>query len=90
MIALTLAELAQVTGGTVHGDPAVVVDGPVVTDAREAAAGSLYVARVGEHADGHAYVPRPPSAARAPPSPPDPSTGCRASSSRTPRPPSSP
>ncbi|WP_252974284.1 UDP-N-acetylmuramoyl-tripeptide--D-alanyl-D-alanine ligase [Janibacter melonis] len=58
MIALTLAELAQVTGGTVHGDPAVVVDGPVVTDAREAAAGSLYVARVGEHADGHAYVPQ--------------------------------
>lgn len=58
MIALTLAELAQVTGGTVHGDPAVVVDGPVITDAREAAAGSLYVARVGEHADGHAYVPQ--------------------------------
>ncbi|MBD5830037.1 UDP-N-acetylmuramoyl-tripeptide--D-alanyl-D-alanine ligase [Janibacter melonis] len=58
MIALTLAELAQVTGGSVHGDPAVVVDGPVVTDAREAAAGSLYVARVGEHADGHAYVPQ--------------------------------
>ncbi len=58
MIALTLAELAQVAGGTVHGDPAVVVDGPVVTDAREAAAGSLYVARVGEHADGHAYVPQ--------------------------------
>lgn len=58
MIALTLGELAQVTGGTVHGDPAVVVDGPVVTDAREAAAGSLYVARVGEHADGHAYVPQ--------------------------------
>ncbi|WP_191562848.1 UDP-N-acetylmuramoyl-tripeptide--D-alanyl-D-alanine ligase [Janibacter melonis] len=58
MIALPLAELAQVTGGTVHGAPAVVVDGPVVTDAREAAAGSLYVARVGEHADGHAYVPQ--------------------------------
>ncbi|HWI34334.1 MAG TPA: UDP-N-acetylmuramoyl-tripeptide--D-alanyl-D-alanine ligase, partial [Lapillicoccus sp.] len=34
----------------------IVVDGPVVTDSREAGPGSLYVARVGEHADGHAYV----------------------------------
>lgn len=64
MIPMTLAEIAAVTGGTVHGaHPASggpagqgVVDGPVVTDARECGPGGLYVARVGEHADGHDYV----------------------------------
>jgi len=48
------------TGGSLHPDePAtaeVVIDGPVVTDSREAGAGGLYVARVGEHADGHDFV----------------------------------
>ena len=34
----------------------VPVTGPVVTDSREAQAGSLYVARRGESADGHAFV----------------------------------
>ncbi len=60
MIPMTLRDVADLTGGVVHPDTreagAVVVDGPVVTDSREAGAGSLYVARVGEHADGHAYV----------------------------------
>ena len=62
MIALTLTEIARATGGRVvapaGADPgALVVDGPVVTDSREAGPGSLYVARVGEHADGHDFVP---------------------------------
>jgi UDP-N-acetylmuramoyl-tripeptide--D-alanyl-D-alanine ligase len=39
---------------TAGADP--LVDGPVVTDSREAAAGSLYVARVGEAMDGHQFV----------------------------------
>lgn len=59
MIPLTLAEVRDLTGGAVHGTDApeaVVVDGPVSTDSRECGADSLYVARVGEHADGHAYV----------------------------------
>ena len=61
MIALSLTEVAQVTGGSVVVPPgvdpgAVVVDGPVVTDSREAGPGGLYVARVGEHADGHDFV----------------------------------
>ena len=59
MIALSLTEIAAVTGGTIVGGDStrqVVVDGPVVTDSREAAAGSLYVARVGELADGHDFV----------------------------------
>nr|WP_277626356.1 UDP-N-acetylmuramoyl-tripeptide--D-alanyl-D-alanine ligase [Arsenicicoccus piscis] len=55
-----MAQLADATGATVHGcaDPdAVLVDGPVVTDSRACGPGSLYVARVGEHADGHDYAP---------------------------------
>ncbi|MGG5257586.1 UDP-N-acetylmuramoyl-tripeptide--D-alanyl-D-alanine ligase [Phycicoccus avicenniae] len=61
MIPMTLAEVAAATGGTlagVGGDGAtrVVVDGPVVTDSREAGPGGLYVARVGEHADGHDFA----------------------------------
>jgi UDP-N-acetylmuramoyl-tripeptide--D-alanyl-D-alanine ligase len=35
-------------------DPLVV--GPVVTDSREAAPGSLYIARIGEDLDGHQFV----------------------------------
>ncbi|WP_347350414.1 UDP-N-acetylmuramoyl-tripeptide--D-alanyl-D-alanine ligase [Intrasporangium sp.] len=64
MIPLLLARVAELTGGVLHGDVldgdrarALVVDGPVVTDSRECLAGSLYVARVGEHADGHDFVP---------------------------------
>jgi len=59
VIALTLAEIAAVTGGTVTGaDRPVVVDGPVVIDGREAVAGSLFVAFAGERTDGHLHVPQ--------------------------------
>ncbi|WP_426566625.1 UDP-N-acetylmuramoyl-tripeptide--D-alanyl-D-alanine ligase [Angustibacter sp. McL0619] len=58
MIALTLAEIADVTGGVLQGPPDLLVDGTVVTDARLAEPGSLYVARVGEHADGLDFVPQ--------------------------------
>ncbi len=60
MIALTLREVLALTGGSLHPDSAqtaaLVVDGAVVTDSREGVPGSLYVARVGERADGHAFV----------------------------------
>ena len=56
MIELSLEEIATVTGGRLVG-PDARITGPVVTDSRECAAGSLYVARVGEHADGHDFVP---------------------------------
>jgi UDP-N-acetylmuramoyl-tripeptide--D-alanyl-D-alanine ligase len=61
VIALTLADVAGATGGRVVVPDGIdattlVVDGPVVTDSREAAPGSLYVARIGEHADGHDFV----------------------------------
>ncbi|MGL4178336.1 MAG: UDP-N-acetylmuramoyl-tripeptide--D-alanyl-D-alanine ligase, partial [Dermatophilaceae bacterium] len=35
---------------------AVLVDGPVTTDSREAGPGGLFVARAGEHADGHDFA----------------------------------
>ena len=61
MIPLRLSEIGQITGGRVHpgreasaADP--LVNGPVVTDSREAAAGSLYIARIGEAMDGHQFV----------------------------------
>lgn len=61
MIALTLSEVAAAVGGRLVSPapdaPEPTVTGPVVTDSRAAGPGSLYVARVGEHADGHAFVP---------------------------------
>jgi UDP-N-acetylmuramoyl-tripeptide--D-alanyl-D-alanine ligase len=69
VIALRLSEIARITGGRLHAavagstgdligtaraDP--LVDGPVVTDSREAADGSLYIARIGEALDGHLFV----------------------------------
>lgn len=66
MIPLRLSEIARITGGQVFdateamtaagpgADP--LVDGPVVTDSREATPGSLYIARVGAAMDGHQFV----------------------------------
>lgn len=58
MIALSLAEIAAIVGGQTHDipDPSVQVTGPVVRDSREAGPGSLFVAFVGERADGHDYA----------------------------------
>jgi len=61
MIPLSLKEIADLTGGRLRGASAeeamaLVIDGPVVTDSREAGAGGLYVARVGESMDGHQFV----------------------------------
>lgn len=47
--------IADAVSGRLVGND-VPVTGPVVTDSREAQAGSLYVARRGESADGHAFV----------------------------------
>ena len=58
MIALTLDQLREATGADlVGGADTLVVDGTVTTDSRECRPGSLYVARRGEHADGHDYAP---------------------------------
>jgi UDP-N-acetylmuramoyl-tripeptide--D-alanyl-D-alanine ligase len=59
MIPLTLEVVAEIVGGRVDGDAAgVVVTGPVVIDGREAGPGSLFVAFVGEHVDGHEHTPQ--------------------------------
>lgn len=55
MIPLASTAIAGITGGVLHGDD-VLVDGPVVTDSRQAGRGSLYVARIGEFADGHDFA----------------------------------
>lgn len=58
MIALTLGELAAAAGAELVGGSAdLVVDGPVTTDSRACGPGSLFVARRGEQADGHDFVP---------------------------------
>jgi len=58
VIPLSLGEIARATGGRVQpaDAEATVVHAAVVTDSREVVEGSLYVARQGEHADGHDYV----------------------------------
>ena len=61
MIPLSLAQVATITGGRLAGigpeeAADLVIDGPVVTDSREAGPGGLYVARVGAALDGHEFV----------------------------------
>jgi UDP-N-acetylmuramoyl-tripeptide--D-alanyl-D-alanine ligase len=55
MIAFTAAEIAEITNGHLDAD-AGITPLSVVTDSREAAAGSLYVAKPGEYADGHDFI----------------------------------
>jgi UDP-N-acetylmuramoyl-tripeptide--D-alanyl-D-alanine ligase len=55
MIELTAAEIAEITRGRLAADPAITPLS-VVTDSREATAGSLYVAKPGESADGHDFI----------------------------------
>ena len=56
MIAMTLGEIADVVGGAVVHDAAVVVDGPAFLDSRVAERRGLFVAVAGEHVDGHDYA----------------------------------
>jgi UDP-N-acetylmuramoyl-tripeptide--D-alanyl-D-alanine ligase len=56
VLAMNLGEIADVVGGTVHGDPGLVVEAPAYVDTRNAVAGGLFVAVVGEHVDGHDYA----------------------------------
>ncbi|MFE5486240.1 UDP-N-acetylmuramoyl-tripeptide--D-alanyl-D-alanine ligase [Streptomyces sp. NPDC056527] len=60
MIALSLAEIAEIVGGQSYDipDPAVQVTGPVVIDSREVKPGSLFAAFAGEQVDGHDYATR--------------------------------
>jgi UDP-N-acetylmuramoyl-tripeptide--D-alanyl-D-alanine ligase len=54
---ITLRQLADVVGGTVHdGADDIVVKAPAFVDSRKAQAGGLFVALPGERVDGHDYV----------------------------------
>ncbi len=55
MIALTAAEIAEITHGRLDANPEITPLS-VVTDSREVTPGALYVAKLGEHADGHDFV----------------------------------
>lgn len=58
MIALSLADIAEITGGQSHDipDSTLQVTGPVVIDSREVKPGSLFAAFAGERVDGHDYA----------------------------------
>lgn len=58
MIALDLATIAAVTGGTMGAgsDPETLVTAPATVDSRQVETGGLFVAIAGEHADGHDFA----------------------------------
>jgi UDP-N-acetylmuramoyl-tripeptide--D-alanyl-D-alanine ligase len=55
VIQLSLAEIATIVGGTLHG-PDAVVTGSVEFDTREVGPGSLFVALPGVRVDGHDFA----------------------------------
>jgi UDP-N-acetylmuramoyl-tripeptide--D-alanyl-D-alanine ligase len=56
VIPLSLAQVAQVTGGELAGDATALVTGEVVIDSRRAGPGGLFAAVAGERADGHDFA----------------------------------
>jgi UDP-N-acetylmuramoyl-tripeptide--D-alanyl-D-alanine ligase len=57
MIELTLGEIAEIVGGSVHAaDPATRVTGTLEFDSRAVTPGGLFLALPGERVDGHDYV----------------------------------
>ncbi|WP_433208793.1 UDP-N-acetylmuramoyl-tripeptide--D-alanyl-D-alanine ligase [Dactylosporangium sp. CS-047395] len=59
MIALTLAEIAAIVGGDLHGGGAdAVVSGGVEYDSRKVGPGSLFVAFAGAKVDAHEFAPK--------------------------------
>ncbi|MFD2092242.1 UDP-N-acetylmuramoyl-tripeptide--D-alanyl-D-alanine ligase [Blastococcus deserti] len=57
MIALTLAEVAELAGGTLTGPAGTRATGKVTVDSRTVASGDLFVAVAGERVDGHDFLP---------------------------------
>lgn len=56
MIALSLAEVAELTGGALQGAGDPVVTGAVTLDSRTVGRGDLFVAVPGERVDGHDFL----------------------------------
>jgi UDP-N-acetylmuramoyl-tripeptide--D-alanyl-D-alanine ligase len=57
VIPLSLAQIARITGGQLHGDADAVVTGEVVIDSRRVSPGGLFAALAGERSDGHDFAP---------------------------------
>ncbi|MFM2163501.1 MAG: hypothetical protein RLZZ383_3013 [Pseudomonadota bacterium] len=51
---LTLYDIAEATGGTLHGDGTAC--GTITTDSRAAGEGSVFLALIGDRFDGHAFA----------------------------------
>jgi len=56
MIPMTLADIAAVVDGEVHGDPEHTVTGPAYLDSREPVPEGLFIAIEGERVDGHDFA----------------------------------
>jgi UDP-N-acetylmuramoyl-tripeptide--D-alanyl-D-alanine ligase len=56
MIELTLAEVAELTGGVLNGHDGARVTGKVTLDSRMVEPGDLFVAVAGERVDGHDFL----------------------------------
>lgn len=56
MIVMSVADVADVIGGQVHGDGATPVIAPVTLDSRDVEPGGLFAALAGEHVDGHDFA----------------------------------
>jgi UDP-N-acetylmuramoyl-tripeptide--D-alanyl-D-alanine ligase len=56
MIELTLAEVAELTGGVLNGPDGARVTGKVTLDSRMVEPGDLFVAVAGERVDGHDFL----------------------------------
>ena len=55
MIKLSALEISLIVNGTLHGDENIMVTQAPVFDSRQAKAGSIFLALVGENSDGHSY-----------------------------------
>jgi UDP-N-acetylmuramoyl-tripeptide--D-alanyl-D-alanine ligase len=55
MIKLSAREISLIVNGTLHGDENIMVTQAPVFDSRQAKAGSIFLALVGENSDGHNY-----------------------------------
>ncbi|MFC4465257.1 Mur ligase domain-containing protein [Streptomyces xiangluensis] len=58
MLPLSLAELADITGGRLTGgaDPAALAMAPLAFDSRTVEPGALFACLKGEHTDGHDHA----------------------------------
>lgn len=56
MIELSLSQIADITGGQVHGDPETKITGGVEFDSRKIKQGDLFLALAGAKVDGHSFA----------------------------------